>query len=217
MKFITKCALAAVLAVGSLTALNAQKLTGGVNLMTGMPMGDFGDAAGFGIGGGVDFNYYVADQIAVGLEVGYISFPGESIDVLGVSVDLPGYTMIPIIAKGTYYFNDEDEGFRPYAGLGVGFYMLSQTIEIPGVGDESIDQNGLGISPRIGAEYAFNDQWALNLNVQYNILLNEKEEDTETTVTDPFTGNTSTVTTTTTYPSTPYLGINLGIVYTFMD
>lgn len=194
MKVFLKCAIAALFISGTFSEINAQKATVGVNLMTGLPMGDWADGNGFGLGGGIDFDYYLTDMFAIGIEAGYVSFSSDFDDV--------ATTMIPIMAKATYFFGEDE--IRPYLGLGLGYYLADLTFD-----GESLEiyEGGLGFSPRAGLQYSLTDALSLNFNVQYNMVLNE--------VNESVTANGATVTTEA--PATNYLGFNLGLNYDFLD
>ena len=153
------------------TSASAQ-INVGANFLIGMPAGDWhkaGDESfiSTAFGGGIEGNYFVMDNLSVGLEIGFNSF-GQK-DESGFSV-----SATPIVVKGEYYFLDGD--LRPFAGLGLGYYLVKMKFDgfpplIP-ESDESV--NGFGISPRVGATYQVSDMVALVLNLNYNILMGQK-------------------------------------------
>jgi outer membrane protein W len=126
----------------------------GANFLVGLPSGDWHKAGDESIintafGGGIEGNYFVTEDIAVGLEVGYLAF-GEK-DDLGLT-----FTAIPITIKGEYYFLDDE--FRPFVGLGIGYYLMNSKLEVGEPFDDvEATLNGVGISPRIGAVYPASD------------------------------------------------------------
>ena len=216
-----------VLAGAALVGLtmNAQRLDVGVNLMTGLPMGDynFGDATdqtsiapGFGIGGGIEANYWFTDAFSAGLEVGFISFGENEIDIDGEMIKSSGQ-VIPIIAKAEYHFLDD--AFRPFVGVGVGYGMVSREFSQDFFGTTltgSWSQNGLIISPRAGVLYQVSDMIAINLSLQYNLLMNSVDGDLELTLEADGDSETETI------PdmkvdATNYLGINVGVLFTLFD
>ncbi len=203
MKNFIKTSFIVAILLGTVQFSKAQDITGGVNVMLGLPMGTFGDAAGFGIGGGIEGNYFIQDKFSVGIEAGYLAFAAK--DVLGIDNSA---TMIPVLAKATYFFMEDE--FMPYASLGVGFYAVTTKIEgeLLGVSfDSETDLGGFGISPRVGAQYEVGDGFWINANVQYNLLFNG--ETTESTV--------GGVTVETETDPTNYLGINVGVIFTLAD
>ena len=206
-------------------SMNAQRFDVGVNLMTGMPMGDynFGDAngqesiaPGFGLGGGIEANYWFNDAFSAGLEVGFISFGENEIDIDGEMIKSSGQ-IIPIIAKAEYHFLDD--AFRPFVGVGVGYGMVSREFSQDFFGTTltaSWSQNGLIISPRAGVLYQVSDMIAINLSLQYNLLMNSVDGDLELTLEADGDSETDTL------PdmkvdATNYLGINVGVLFTLFD
>lgn len=161
----------------------------GAGAMTGMPMGDWAEFQGFGIGGGISGEYMVTDNIGAGLSAGFMSFAGEDVD-LGLFGTIEGnpITMIPIHLQGNYHFMP-GEAFNFYGGLGLGMNFVSQTVSFldPLSGntiEETASDSEFAIVPRVGINYMFGDAFGLDLNTGYAIV-----------------GDLS------------YLPINLGIVY----
>ena len=196
-------------------SMSAQRFDVGVNFMTGLPMGDYnvGDVdqtlstpPGFGIGGGIEANYWFNDNFSAGLEVGYLAF-GEAENTELVPV-MTKATAVPIIVNAHYYFMEDN--IRPYAGVGVGYllYNFNQTIEFLGTTTGEWAQNGLVVSPRVGCLFGLSDALDLNLDIQYNLAMNKIEGDHEITI-DGQTGTNEDMRS----DATNYLGINLGILF----
>jgi outer membrane protein W len=215
-----------VIAACAYFSISAQRFDIGANLMMGLPMGDqmIGDqseqykgAPGFGIGGGIEANFWFNDAINIGLEAGFISF-GEQANALAI---FPGAafnstaTGIPIIVKSQYYFLDD--AIRPFAGIGVGYLITSRSAELNLTGDKiNWDQNGLLISPRAGVMYQLTEALAVNLCVQYNLVMNSIDGELELTY-DYADGTSETENIPSKMDATNYLGINIGVVYTLFD
>jgi len=181
----------------------------GVNLRSGVPVGDFADYAGFGIGGGVNFNYLVSENFSVGIEAGYMSFLENELspEITGSS------TVIPIIANARYIIGTGD--LRPFIGLGLGYTAVNQTVEIDlsaFSGEvEEFDESygGFTIAPHVGLMYNVVENVNIYLAADYSTILNEAEgvevvEDdnavtggAEAVVLDPYS----------------YVGINLGVSF----
>lgn len=147
----------------------------GAGVMTGMPMGDWADVNGFGIGGGVSGEYMVTDNIGAGLSAGFMSFSGKDID-LGPFGTIEGnaLTMIPIHLQGNYHFMP-DEDFNFYGGIGLGLNFISQTVSFtdPFTGtsfEETASTNEFAIVPRVGVNYMFSDMLGLDFNTGYAIV-----------------------------------------------
>jgi len=180
-----KAILATALICGASFGAQAQ-LRVGAGLMTGMPMGDFGDSYSFGLGGGVWADYFVSDNIAVGLNIGYLNFGGseEVEDALEYST-----SMLPIMVTGDWHFMP-GETFDFYAGLGLGLNLTTTTVEVLGVeGEESETAFQIAV-PRVGVHYMFSDAFGLDFNTGFNILTINEE-------------------------SANYVPLNLGVFYVF--
>ncbi len=177
--------------------LSAQRLNLGVNLATGLPMGDFSDGgATFGIGGAVSLDYYFNDKFDVGIEVGFLNFPYEEpFDDLALS-------MIPIQLTGAYHA-DLTEVMEFYGELGVGYFVLGGD-----VADLLADKGYLGVSPRLGLAYELSDRLFLDFNVNYTQVFSGKTY----TEDDGFGGTTEVEQT-----AISYLGFNLGLLVTIGD
>ena len=142
-----KLFLISVLILGTVTA-NAQfKL--GVNGGVQIPIGNFGDVANVGFGGGINAEYLLNESFGLGLDAGYYNF--------GTEIDGFSFNMIPITVGAKYYFLTE--GIQPYAGAGLGIY---------GFGADSETNWNFGLAPVIGMQFALSDTFALDLNVKYN-------------------------------------------------
>ncbi len=85
----------------------SKPFTFSVGVEGALPLGDFGDTYNFGIGGSIQGDYKVADELAITLNVGYISYSGKSITVLPgfptVKVDALG--LVPVLAGIKYWFS----------------------------------------------------------------------------------------------------------------
>jgi hypothetical protein len=84
-----------------------QMLKFSVGAEAALPLGDFGKAYTFGIGGTAQADYKVGDDLALNLNAGYISFQPKSITLFGVTSKGKAVGYIPILAGIRYYFTDE--------------------------------------------------------------------------------------------------------------
>ncbi len=204
---------------------NAQRLDVGANFLFGAPMGDytFGDndlslplAPGAGTGVNLDVNYWFNDAMSVGIEAGFIGFADNNVNLDGEPAKT-AISAIPFSAKFQYYFLEN--AFRPYVGLGVGYQIVNREItqEFGNLTYEiSWNQNGILISPRVGALYQLSDLIAINLNVQYNVLMNSVDGDLEVT-TDAFGQKETETFEDIKGDATNYLGINVGVVFSLFN
>ena len=205
--------------------MNAQRFDLGANFMLGLPMGDYGIgdsesktpfAPGLGLGGGIEANYWFNDNISAGLEVGFISFGEEEVREDG-QVAMSSGQVIPIILKGEYHFLEG--AFRPFAGIGVGYGIMSRSMEQNVFGSTlkaTWDQNGLIISPRVGALYQVSDMLAINLSHQYNLMMNEVDGDWDPTIEYDGPGEIE-FDQDAQFDVTNYLGVNIGVLFTLFE
>lgn len=175
---IKKITLAVAVVLFAFVA-NAQiKINAGAGLV--LPMGTFGDAYKMGFGGYVGGKYMLNDNMAVGATIGFASLKPTS-DYETLFGDDIKYTLIPVAANFTYYFGTE--GFKPYAGVDLGYYVMKA--KIMGI---SVSTNEIGFAPTLGFEYSFSDKLGLDVNAKYHYIMTE--------------GDASTA-----------VGVNVGIVY----
>ncbi len=90
-----------------------------IGLEGALPVGDFGDAYSFGIGGTVQGEYKAAEDLGITLNAGYITYSGKDITVSGVGIfKVPSFGLIPVLAGVKYYFGG---GAYAHGQLGAGF------------------------------------------------------------------------------------------------
>lgn len=182
---IKKIALFAVAALLAVGASAQIKVNVGGGLA--LPMGDFGDGFKMGYGVNVGGKYMLNEKMAVGAGLGYFMFKPKE-EAAGVDSK---FTIMPISGNFTYYFSTE--GFKPYAGADLGLYMWKSKTEGEVLGipfEVELDGNDIGFAPMVGFEYGFSDKLALDVNAKYNYIMTEEE-------------------------ATSYVGINVGVSYSF--
>jgi opacity protein-like surface antigen len=103
---------------------DVQMLKFSVGLEAALPLGDFGKASTFGIGGTAQADYKVTDDLALNLNAGYISFLPKSITVLGITSKGKAVGYIPILGGIRYYFSEQ---VFALAQLGVTIATASNT------------------------------------------------------------------------------------------
>ncbi|MBS1546451.1 MAG: outer membrane beta-barrel protein [Bacteroidetes bacterium] len=187
MKKIT-LGLAAFALAGSMMA---QENRASLGLELGLPMGDFGDVYGFGVGGTLGFELPVGDNLGFMAQAGYITFSGKDISVGPVSVKADAAGMIPVQVGLKYYFTDNQEGF--YAGLLTGLHMQSvKTASVSSSGsveEKSEMKSNFGIAPLVG--YIVGENIDIALRYQMIFAKGAKATSTgveETTVTNSYLG-----------------------------
>src|ERR1700733_16258233 len=106
--------------------------TFGAGLNLALPIGNFGDGYSFGIGGQVQGEYMLADNISGIASVGYTSFSGKTID----GFKDPSASLIPILVGGRFY---PAEQFFVGVQIGVGLYHVSAADGFPGGNTSGFD------------------------------------------------------------------------------
>src|SRR5688572_28061703 len=84
-----------------------------------LPMGDFGDAVGLGIGASVRYEGAINDNLSWMGTVGFVSFTKKTVDIPFFGEIENSATNIPINAGVKYYFTESFNGFYAGAELGI--------------------------------------------------------------------------------------------------
>ena len=190
----TKLMLAGLALIGA-TAVSAQENRFSAGLELALPMGDFGDAVGFGFGATLGFELPVGDNLGLVAQAGWMTFSAKDITVdLGpfgsTTVEGVSVSAIPIQVGAKYYFTDNQEGF--YAGVLTGMHLLSS---------EGADgTSSFGVAPMIGMFVTEN----IDIALRYQLLFDK----TETVVVSGTTVTTEEETVTNSY-------IGVRAAYTF--
>jgi hypothetical protein len=169
------------------------------SLALGLPMGDMKDL-NTGLGLSLDGLYFM-DKLGLGLYTGYHSFKVDySIGInffgmfLGAEIE-GNESYMPFIPQVVYLFSDQP--FKPYAGLGLGLYVISgsgtvrETVDLGTLhpvtqeplfetfeSDYSESRSGFALSPVLGMYYDLSDQIMLSFSARWNmIFLKDTYED----------------------------------------
>jgi len=142
------------------TNVNAQsKFTLNVGPELALPMGSFGDVAGFGFGGSVGGELGLAENIKGFATVGYLMFGGKEL--------FPGfetkYSGIPILVGAKYYIGKG--GF--YTLAETGFHLWSYDVPSINIFTGNVttsSQSSTEFSYGVGAGYEFG---AFDVNAKY--------------------------------------------------
>ena len=153
----------AIIIIACLSA-NAQKESsesGGpikidIGVAGGIPLGDFGNATTFGIGGYAKGGYKIQDNVDLTLTADYKSFSGKNSG--------PSYGIFTVLAGGSYLANG---GFHVDAGIGYGSLSVpAQTITVLGQTFTTASSSSGGFAYRAGISYTISD--ALDITANYN-------------------------------------------------
>ena len=86
-------------------AMSGPKL--GIGVEFGFPMGDFGDAVDFGVGGSLLYQHPIANKLNFTANAGYLNFQGKDVTIGGTTFDGGSLGVIPLKA-GLRYFIAEN-------------------------------------------------------------------------------------------------------------
>lgn len=131
-------------------AMNGSKI--GVGADFAFPMGDFGDAYNFGVGGSLNFQAPIANKLNFVGEAGYLSFTGKEYTTLGVTVKAPTFGTIPVKA-GLRYFLAEN------------FYAQGQIGAA--IASEEGRKTGFLYAPSLGVEFPVADKMSIDFGARY--------------------------------------------------
>lgn len=162
MKKILVTLVVALCLVGSASAQQgAMAVGGGLNL--GLPLGDFGNIAGFGFGFQARFQYGLQEQLALAASLGYISFAEKN---------TVGSSVLPILVSGRYYFAP---GGGAYGQVDAGLTSLSQDFNISFGPFGSVSGSGSSTNFSLGFgggyETPIGNMLNLDLGAGYNVIL----------------------------------------------
>jgi len=127
----------------------------------GMPMGDFKDLAGIGIGGTVKAYYPINEQMDATGRVGYIYWTGDEQDLGIMGTWSYNYYQIPIMAGINYKITPEFYGMAE-----LGLTMLGIDVEVAGI-SSSVSETNLAFT--IGAGYNVNEK--INIIAFFNSVM----------------------------------------------
>ena len=163
--------MALLLLAAPALALETENMNFYVQGIFALPLGDFGDFAGSGFGGGLGIRVPYNDVLSFRGEAGYIAFGKKDYEF----PDFPdynyeySYSMIPIMALGEYFFTAD----RLFYGLGgVGLTMLRASVDYKGdddspfLYDDTVSNTEFTIS--LGAGYAVNEH--ISIEGRYNLI-----------------------------------------------
>lgn len=151
------------------TQAKDHRLAGDLGLV--MPLGDWGDTAGFGVGPMLRYEYLMSPQLSLTGRIGFIYHMMKETKSVEYSS-----TEIPILVGARYFFKGYTSKKREglYAGGELGFFMMKTKGEGAGYSDDN-DRNRIGLT--VGAGYELGDiDFNLSLLLP-NLLLTEDTKD----------------------------------------
>jgi opacity protein-like surface antigen len=168
-----------------------------------IPFSDYGKNIGAGKGFGMQARYFISDHFAFGASFNYyhsnmtdtyLNYQKDSVfvpvtwdDTTGlkvVSVD-GSSTLYPFTVNLEYYFSPMKR-FKPYVGLGLGFYVINNALEITTNKEKSqffrdmetkfsgtALTSSFGFTPYAGFMVDFNELMSMNFEMKYNQIFSD--------------------------------------------
>jgi opacity protein-like surface antigen len=174
------CALA--LMAGGAYAAQGQTWIG-LTVHGDMPMGDFGDAAGFGFGGTASGTYMVSEMFGVGADVGYHTWGGSddlnaaltALDQLagGTGEVEASYSAIQFGAHGKYVIQTANEKMIPYLKAGVGMYNFSVKFDGHDFITEPDSESDFGFNLGCGLDFMASENYTIGGQVAFHTVQTE--------------------------------------------
>ena len=115
--------------------------------------------------GEVDITYFLSRNVAAEL---VLTYPQQvNITAGSGNTNIGKVTALPPSLLVQYHFT-ELGAFKPYVGVGVNYTIFGNRQNFPALGNSvTVDQSSLGAVAQIGADYMFDKNWGLNLDVKY--------------------------------------------------
>jgi outer membrane protein len=113
----------------------------------------------------VDVSYFFTKNIAAEL---VLTWPQQVNITAGAgNTNVGKVSALPPSLLVQYHFT-ELGAFKPYVGVGVNYTIFGNRQNFPALGNSvQVDQNSVGVVGQIGADYMFDKNWGLNLDVKY--------------------------------------------------
>ncbi len=174
----------------------------GLNAGLSIPFGDYGSLINVGLGAGIHAKYFISNRIVFGASFNFYR-SGLKDDYLGkidtmftyvafedttglkvLSVD-GSSTLYPFTLNLEYYFTPMKR-FKPYVGLGLGFYVINHSVEISTNKEKSkyfrdmettfggsYLTSNFGLTPYAGFLVDFNELISANFDIKYNQIFSK--------------------------------------------
>jgi hypothetical protein len=173
---------AGMLSTATAFAATPSTMTFGVSGAAALPMGDFGDVASTGFGGGVYGDYWLSSNFAIGVDGMWNSHGGNDDNGFG-DVD---FTNLQVSAHGKYQIPMEGSPMSPWLTFGVGMYNMGVDT---GVSDDS--ESNFGINVGGGLDWWSSPAFGIGPFLNFHNIFTEDESTTYMNVGLNFTFTTS--------------------------
>ena len=136
----------------------------GAEIGVGLPFSNLGNQVNAGFGGQLNLDYFIQDNLSIGVGLGYYTFSGSQ-NVVGF--DDFRVNITPVVAQIDYYF--VDSGVKPFLGLQVGLYRLANRFDANNF-TQVIGENHLGLAPKLGVVANVIQNFNFVGNIKYHYL-----------------------------------------------
>jgi outer membrane protein len=112
-----------------------------------------------------DISYFFTKNIAAEL---VLTYPQQvNITAGSGNTNVGKVTALPPSLLVQYHFT-ELGAFKPYVGVGVNYTIFGNRQNFPALGNSvTVDQSSLGAVAQIGADYMFDKNWGVNVDLKY--------------------------------------------------
>ena len=112
-----------------------------------------------------DVSYFFTKNIAAEL---VLTYPQQvNITAYSTNTNVGKITALPPSLLAQYHFTDLG-AFKPYVGAGINYTMFSNRQNFPALGNSvQVEPSSVGFVGQIGADYMFDKNWGLNVDVKY--------------------------------------------------
>ncbi|MFZ4399605.1 MAG: OmpW family outer membrane protein [Bacteroidales bacterium] len=175
----------------------------GLNAGVSIPFGDYSKNVNVGMGAGLQAKYFISDHFVFGASFNFyrssfkdsyisamdtiftsVTFEDTTKQLKLLSVD-GASTLYPFTLNLEYYFSPMQR-FKPYVGLGLGFYVMNHNLEINTNKEKPQffrDQEALfagssltssfGLTPYAGFMVDFSELMSMNFELKYNQIFSD--------------------------------------------
>ena len=112
-----------------------------------------------------DVSYFFTKNIAAEL---VLTYP-QQVNITSGSgnTNIGKITALPPSLLAQYHFTDLG-AFKPYVGAGINYTIFTNRQNFPGLGNSvQVEPSSVGFVGQVGADYMFDKNWGLNLDVKY--------------------------------------------------
>jgi outer membrane protein W len=161
-----------ILTILLMVVMNAQaQFKAGATVGVQVPVGTSMDGYKTGLGLNLFGKYMLKENMAVGLNLGFLGLGFESSGGDGDD-STPKSRFMPVTGLFEYYFNGDK--IKPYIGADLGLYNYKVSYKAGGT-SYSDSKSYFGFAPVVGAMYDLNDKISLLANLKFHYIATEGE------------------------------------------